>query len=89
MGTREPIVNKPDDIDPRFDWERGIPSPGHSAVDFEERVDFRRLHRYRLARARRALAERLAARLHEHHGGNMIHPEVYLERLAEGRHYDT
>ena len=57
MGAREPIVIKPDDIDPRFDWERGIPSPGHGAVDFEERVDFRRLHRYRLARARRALAD--------------------------------
>ncbi|MEE8436152.1 MAG: M24 family metallopeptidase [bacterium] len=57
MGTWEPKVIKPDEIDPRFDWERGIPSPGHSAVDFEERVDFRRLHRYRLARARRALAD--------------------------------
>ena len=32
------------------------PAPGAMAVDIEERVDFRRLHRYRLARAREALA---------------------------------
>jgi len=32
-----------------------IPSPGSTAVDFEERVDFRRLREYRLARARAAL----------------------------------
>ena len=30
---------------------------GHMAVDFEERVDFRRLHNYRLARTRKALAD--------------------------------
>lgn len=43
------------DIDPRHDWKRPIAAPGGMAVDFEERVDFRRLHRYRLARARQAL----------------------------------
>ncbi|GAB3875151.1 M24 family metallopeptidase [Kibdelosporangium lantanae] len=32
-----------------------IPAPGHSAVDFEERVDFDRLRAYRLDRARAAL----------------------------------
>ena len=31
-------------------------APGHTQVDFEERVNFRRLHDYRLARARAALA---------------------------------
>ncbi len=31
------------------------PSPGVMGVDFEERVDFRRLHEYRLRRAREAL----------------------------------
>ena len=31
-------------------------APGHMGVDFEGRVDFRRLRRYRLARARQALA---------------------------------
>ena len=33
------------------------PSPGRMAVDFEERVDFERLRRYRLGRARAALDE--------------------------------
>jgi Xaa-Pro aminopeptidase len=32
-----------------------LPAPGHSAVDFEQRVDFGRLREYRLARARAAL----------------------------------
>ncbi|WP_194908209.1 M24 family metallopeptidase [Catenulispora rubra] len=32
-----------------------LPAPGHSAVDFEQRVDFGRLRDYRLARARAAL----------------------------------
>jgi len=51
----EPRIIRPEDIDPRYDWTRAIPSPGHTNVDFEERVDFRRLHNYRLARARLAL----------------------------------
>ncbi|AYY13329.1 aminopeptidase P family protein [Actinobacteria bacterium YIM 96077] len=32
-----------------------LPAPGHMGVDYEERVDFERLRRYRLARARQAL----------------------------------
>lgn len=35
---------------------RTAPAPGAMAVDVEERVNFRRLHDYRLARARKALA---------------------------------
>ncbi|HEX4112162.1 MAG TPA: aminopeptidase P family N-terminal domain-containing protein, partial [Stellaceae bacterium] len=46
----------PADLDRRLDWSRPIPALGPMAVDFEERVDFRRLHRYRLARTRQALA---------------------------------
>jgi len=53
----EPAVIRTDDIDPHLDWTRAIPAPGHMAVDFEGRVDFRRLHAYRLARARRAMAD--------------------------------
>jgi Xaa-Pro dipeptidase len=34
---------------------RLTPAPGHTAVDFEQRVDFDRLRRYRLRRARAAL----------------------------------
>jgi len=40
---------------PNWNWNRAIPAPGHVNVDFETRVDFRRLNRYRLARARDAL----------------------------------
>src|SRR5471030_1166258 len=54
--TGEPKIIKPDDIDPHFNWARPIGTPGHTQVDFEERVNFRRLHDYRLARVRAALA---------------------------------
>jgi len=37
-------------------WDRPIGAPGHTQVDFEERINFRRLHDYRLARTRAALA---------------------------------
>jgi len=55
-GTTEPVQVSEHDIDPNWNWNRPIAAPGRMAVDFEERVDFRRLHRYRLARARQALA---------------------------------
>ena len=45
-----------DAVDPRHRWDRPLQAPGHMQVDFEERVDFRRLHAYRLARVRQALA---------------------------------
>lgn len=51
----EPRLISPDDLDPRIDWNRPLPAPGHMGVDFEMRVDFNRLHRYRLARATQAL----------------------------------
>src|SRR5260370_42334769 len=54
--TSEPKRITPDLIAPKLDWGRPLAAPGHSAVDFEERVNFRRLHDYRLARARGALA---------------------------------
>src|SRR5208282_3788339 len=53
----EPKVVKAEDLDPRHDWSRPLQAPGQMAVDFEERVDFRRLHDYRLARTREALAK--------------------------------
>ncbi|WP_163267102.1 M24 family metallopeptidase [Chelativorans alearense] len=40
---------------PNWRWDRAIPAPGHMSVDFEVRVDHRRMHAYRLARARQAL----------------------------------
>src|SRR4030088_901939 len=44
-----------EDITPRFNWGRALPALGTMGVDFEERVDYRRLHRYRLSRVRQAL----------------------------------
>ena len=55
--TREPKIIRPDDIDPHHGWDRPLQAPGHMQVDFEQRVDFRRLHDYRLARTRAALAQ--------------------------------
>ena len=45
-----------DPANPNHRWERPLQAPGRMQVDFEERVDFRRLHDYRLARTRKALA---------------------------------
>ena len=44
-----------EDINPRYNWGRALPALGTMGVDFEERVDYRRLHRYRLSRAKQAL----------------------------------
>ena len=44
-----------EDIAPRYNWGRALPALGSMGVDFEERVDYRRMHRYRLGRAKQAL----------------------------------
>ena len=44
-----------EDINPRYNWGRALPALGIMGVDFEERVDYRRLHRYRLSRVKQAL----------------------------------
>ena len=51
------IEAPPTNLAPHWNWNRAIPQPGHMGVDFEGRVDFRRLHQYRLGRARQALAD--------------------------------
>jgi Xaa-Pro aminopeptidase len=51
-----PQTVDPETLKPHWNWNRAIPQPGHMGVDFEGRVDFRRLHAYRLGRARQALA---------------------------------
>src|SRR5215510_12427264 len=43
------------DLDPNWRWDRHLPAWGTMGVDFESRVEFDRLRRYRLARARQAL----------------------------------
>jgi Xaa-Pro dipeptidase len=50
-----PTVVRAEDIAPRYRWDRALPALGPMGVDFEERVDFQRLHRYRLGRIRQAL----------------------------------
>jgi Xaa-Pro dipeptidase len=56
LDIPDPRIITPGDVtDPRYDWSRPIPAPGHTGVDFEERVDFRRLHGYRLGQTRWAL----------------------------------
>ncbi len=52
---REPRKISAEDINPRYNWGRHLPVLGTMGVDFEERVDYRRLQRYRLARAHAAL----------------------------------
>jgi len=52
---REPRKVTAEDINPRYNWGRHLPVLGTMGVDFEERVDYRRLQRYRLARAHAAL----------------------------------
>src|SRR2546430_11564325 len=54
--AREVKDATPDALDPRQRWDRPIQAPGRMQVDFEERVDFRRLHAYRIGRTRQALA---------------------------------
>jgi Xaa-Pro aminopeptidase len=50
-----PRILRPTDADPNWRWDRRIPALGHTAVDFERRVDHDRLRRYRLSRAKQAL----------------------------------
>src|SRR5262245_22650410 len=64
----EPRIMSADDalkaLDPHWRWNRAMPARGHTNVDFEVRVDFRRLHAYRLGRAKAALkASQLGALL--------------------------
>ncbi len=53
--TRDPLQIRAEDINPRYNWGRALPALGTMGVDFEERVDYRRLHRYRLGRAKQVL----------------------------------
>ncbi|MGA8935157.1 MAG: aminopeptidase P family protein, partial [Pseudolabrys sp.] len=53
--TRDPLPIRAEDINPRYNWGRALPALGIMGVDFEERVDYRRMHRYRLGRAKQVL----------------------------------
>src|SRR5258705_2689104 len=54
MDTRAQEI-RAEDINPRFNWGRALPALGIMGVDFEERVDYRRLRRYRLSHIKQAL----------------------------------
>jgi len=51
----EPTIITEADLNPGHNWKRALSAPGVMNVDFEERINFTRLHRYRLARTRQAL----------------------------------
>jgi Xaa-Pro aminopeptidase len=55
ITRRDPIKITAEDVNPRYNWGRHLPVLGTMGVDFEERVDYRRMHRYRLGRALAAL----------------------------------
>ena len=55
LEPRSVAPEGPSSLDPHWRWQRALPAPGHTSVDFEVRVDFRRLNAYRLARIREAL----------------------------------
>ena len=55
ITKRDPLKITAEDINPRYNWGRHLPVLGTMGVDFEERVDYRRLQRYRLGRAQAAL----------------------------------
>ena len=46
--ARNPRRVEPDDLDPHYRWDRALSAFGTMAVDFESRVDFDRLRRYRI-----------------------------------------
>ncbi len=52
---RKPVEPSDDDLDPHYGWGRALPAWGTMGVDFELRVDFDRLRRYRIGRAKQAL----------------------------------
>ena len=49
-------ITTPNYLDTDYNWERPLASPGSANVDFEERVDFKRLHTYRVSRTRAAVS---------------------------------
>ena len=55
ITRRDPVKVTAEDVNPRYNWGRHLPVLGTMGVDFEERVDYRRMHRYRLGRAQQAL----------------------------------
>ena len=39
IAALSPRILRPSDADPNWRWDRRIPAPGHTSVDFERRID--------------------------------------------------
>ena len=65
INKRDPIKIAADDINPRYNWGRHLPALRHDGRRLRgARIDYRRLHRYRLGRrAGRARSLRFGALL--------------------------
>jgi Xaa-Pro aminopeptidase len=55
LNVFSPRILRPEDANQNWQWDRALASPGFKQVDFETRVDFQRLRKYRLSRAKNAL----------------------------------
>ena len=55
-SSNDTHAQETNDMATNWNWDRPIASPGRMNVDFEERVNFDRLRRYRVARTRAAIA---------------------------------
>ena len=55
LNVFSPRILRPEDANQNWQWDRPLASPGFKQVDFETRVDFQRLRKYRLSRAKNAL----------------------------------
>ena len=74
----EPTIIKPEDINPNYQWHRRVPSHGTMNVDYEERINFQRLHKYRLGRAKQALNNSQAGSLLCFDNNNIRYLKVQL-----------
>ena len=55
LNVFSPRILRPEDANQNWQWDRALASPGVKQVDFETRVDFQRLRKYRLSRTKNAL----------------------------------
>ena len=55
LNVFSPRILRPEDANQNWQWDRALASPGFKQVDLETRVDFQRLRKYRLSRAKNAL----------------------------------
>jgi len=78
--------------DKKYRLEASTFAPLNSELTAEERRVLNGFLQRRielLPEARRSLADRVAGPLYVKYGGSFIDAENYLERLAEGRHYES